>query len=136
MSGWNRSWTPRSGTEAGLYERQDTFPWLGDKYKKQIKPYINNHARRRYRQSSESSLAFGIRWTSVQAVLFDMTGKGSPSTPQGNRMMNVLGQRYGAPSRTMWRAYDIAGDDVQREMVKLINKIMKATGRNIKTRRR
>jgi hypothetical protein len=34
----------------------------------------------------------------------------------------------------MWRAYERASDDVQREMVKLINKIMQATGRNIETR--
>jgi hypothetical protein len=136
MSGWNRSWTPRSANTWRISERLGLLPWMGNA-KNDIKPFINYRKKRRYTSGNYSSgVAFGIRWTSKSAVLFDMTGKGTPSTPQGNRMMDVLGQRYGGPSRTMWRAYERAGDDVQREMVKLINKIMKATGRNIKTRRR
>lgn len=136
MSGWNRSWTPRSGNSWRISERLGLLPWMSNEDNK-IKPYISHRKKRRYTSGNyESGVAFGIKWQSKSAMIFDMTGKGSPSTPQGKRMMDVLGQRYGAPSRTMWRAYEQAGDDVQREMVKLINKIMKATGRNIKTRRR
>jgi hypothetical protein len=127
---------PAKAPMSGISERLGLLPWMGNA-KNDIKPFINYRKKRRYTSGNYSSgVAFGIRWTSKSAVLFDMTGKGTPSTPQGNRMMDVLGQRYGGPSRTMWRAYERAGDDVQREMVKLINKIMKATGRNIKTRRR
>jgi hypothetical protein len=35
----------------------------------------------------------------------------------------------------MWRAYEKADPQIQRDMIRLINKIMKATGRNIQTRR-
>jgi hypothetical protein len=138
MSGWNRSWTPRSYNRDFIANRQDLFPWSESKSGRQkIKPYINRHRARRYTSgNSSSSVAFGIRWNDPQGMLFDMLGKGSPKTQSGNRMMDVVGQRYGAPSRVMWRAYERAGDDVQREMVKLINGIMKATGRNIRTRRR
>lgn len=136
MSGWNRSWTPRSGNSWKIENRMGLLPWMSNS-KNSIKPYIDNHRGRRYTSGNvSSSLAFGIKWTSRSAILFDMTGKGVARTEKGNRMMDVLGQRYGGPSRTMWRAYERAGDDVQREMVKLINKIMKATGRNIRTRRR
>jgi hypothetical protein len=131
MSGWNRSWVPRRWNTFNDWKREDFLPWQG-REKNLIKPFINNHRRRR---PGSSGVAFGIRWNHNSAMLFDMTGKGNPSTEKGNRMESVLGQRYGAPSRAMWRAFDVAGDDVQREMVKLINKIMKATGRNIQTRR-
>lgn len=135
MSGWNRSWTPRSGNSWLIANRTGMLPWMNNQDNK-IKPYINNRRGRRYASGNvSSSLAFGIKWQSYSANIFDMTGKGSPKTPQGKRMMDVLGQRFGAPSRTMWRAYEQTGDQVQLEMVKLINKIMKATGRNIQTRR-
>jgi hypothetical protein len=119
MSGWNRSWTPRAGAA-----RTAVLSW-SDNDSKNIKPFVRR---------KRTAVAFGMRWGSKQANLFDMTGKGLARTPQGKRMQDVLGQRFGAPSRTMWRAYEDASNEVQREMVKLINKIMEATGRNIKTR--
>jgi hypothetical protein len=125
MSGWARSWTPRSTTNYRILQRSNLLSWSANSANS-IKPFT-----RRKRDAA----VFGIRWTSKQAVLFDMTGKGSPKTEQGKRMQDVLRQRYGAPSRTMWRAYEQADSQIQRDMVNLINKIMKATGRNIQTRR-
>jgi hypothetical protein len=119
MSGWNRSWTPRAGAANAAI-----LGWSGND-SRNIKPFVRR---------KKTNVAFGMRWGSKQANLFDMTGKGIARTEQGKRMQDVLGQRFGAPSRTMWRAYERASDDVQREMVKLINKIMQATGRNIETR--
>jgi len=135
MSGWNRSWTPRSADNWRISERMGLLPWMSNS-DNSIKPFINYRKKRRYTSGNYSSgVAFGIRWTSKSAMLFDMTGKGTPRTEQGNRMMNVLGERYGAPSRAMWRAYEKADPQIQRDMIRLINKIMKATGRNIQTRR-
>jgi hypothetical protein len=124
MSGWARSWTPRSSNDYRIYERSNLLSWSANSANS-IKPFIN---RRR------DSAAFGIRWTSKQALLFDMSGKGAAKTEEGRRMQNVLSDRFGAPSRTMWKAYEQADSQIQRDMVNLINKIMKATGRNIETR--
>jgi hypothetical protein len=124
MSGWARSWTPRSSNDSRIYERSNLLSWSTNSANS-VKPFMN---RRR------DSAAFGIRWTSKQALLFDMSGKGVAKTEQGRRMQNVLSSRFGAPSRTMWKAYEQADSQIQRDMVNLINKIMKATGRNIKTR--
>jgi hypothetical protein len=136
MSGWTRNWIPRSYNRDWIANRSDIFPWNASKSGKQkIKPYIDNHRPRRYNSGNYSSgVAFGIKWSSPQGMLFDMVGKGVAHTQSGNRMQDVIGQRYGAPSRVMWRAYERAGDQVQAEMVKLINKIMQSTGRNIKAK--
>jgi hypothetical protein len=134
MSGWNRSWVPRRYNTFRIEER-DILPWYSNA-NNGIKPFISYRKKRRYTSGNYSSgVAFGIKWSEKYALLFDMTGKGTPQTEQGNRMMNVLGERYGAPSRAMWRAYEKADPQIQRDMIRLINKIMKATGRNIQTRR-
>jgi len=65
-------------------------------------------------------------------VLFDASGQSQ--TKSGDQMIKVLGERYGSPSRAMWRAYDQAGPDMQYELRQLVEKIMQSVGRSIKVK--
>lgn len=138
MSGWNRRWTPRSYTQdrsryAGRAQQENILPWFqsGTSYglARQIKPFLSGKRPRTYGGRTRSIAAMGMRWGVDQSVLFDQSGQAS--TPQGERMIRVLGARYGAPSRVMWRAYERTGPDVQHEIKQLVEKIMNAVGRKI-----
>lgn len=126
MSGWNRAWSPRGlRTSAG---NNNVLPWMGTE-QRSIQPYLSGKRPQSAGGRTRNLAAFGMRWTAKQAVLFDASGKAS--TPQGEQMLDVLGARYGAPSRAMWRAYERTGPDIQYEIRQLVEKIMRAVGRNI-----
>ena len=69
---------------------------------------------------------------SKDAVMFDSTGQSH--TKQGAQMLSVLNQRFGAPSRVMWRAYAQAAPQVQDKMLDLVQHIMRQTTRQIATK--
>ncbi len=129
MSGWYRQWTPRANVATRIYERQDTLPWENNREHQMIKPYLSGRKPRSAGGKTYNLSAFGIRWVSRKAVLFDTSGQAR--TPQGEQMLDTLGARYGAPSRAMWRAYQQAGPDVQYEIRQLVEKILNQVGRNI-----
>jgi hypothetical protein len=109
MSGWTRSWSPRS---AG----RDILPWQPVGELKQVKAFTSGKKR--------NAAIFGMRWNSRTAALFDISGKAT--TPQGEQMVTTLGARYGSPSRIMWKAYERSADNVQKELEQLLDKIMKS----------
>lgn len=54
--------------------------------------------------------------------VLDMAGrKGSPSTPQGKRLIDKLNQELGDASRFMWPAADETLDDVTRNCVGIVH---------------
>lgn len=128
MSGWNRKWTPRNQRRATA---SGVLPWGGNE-SRAIQPYLSGKRPRTVGGTTRNLAAFGMRWTSQNAVLFDAAGMAN--TPQGQQMIDVLGSRYGAPSRAMWRAYEQSGPDIQYEIRKLVEKIMRSVGRNIEVR--
>lgn len=132
MSGFNRDWTPRSSNQWRIGDRQgQIMPWTSVS-RPAIKPFLSGKRPRTVGGTTRSLAAFGVRWTDKRSVLFDMSGQSS--TPQGAQMVQVLGQRYGAPSRVMWRAYERSGPDIQYEIRQLVEKILRSVGRNIETR--
>ena len=78
---------------------------------------------------TRSLAAFGVKWASRDAILFDATGQSH--TKQGAQMLSVLNQRFGKPSRVMWRAYEQAAPQVQDKMLELVQYIMRQTTRQI-----
>jgi len=66
--------------------------------------------------------AFGIRWNGPQATIFDMAAKGL--------MADNLTAKFGQPSRVIYRAYEDASEQVERQMQELVNRVMKLTGRD------
>jgi len=98
------------------------LPWDGAKNAKLIKPFISG--------KKSKANTFGLKWTSKTAALFDLSGRAK--TPQGERMISVLGSRFGAPSRVMWASYDRAEPKLQEKMRELIEEIMNTV--NVKMR--
>jgi len=111
MSGWERSWAPRGTRKNG--EGANVLPWTG--YSPKIGKFIRNRRNR--------PLVFGIRWADPSGVLFDTTG--DYATPQGARMLAVLNERYGRPSRVMWRAYEQADTQIESGIRSLLDKIVR-----------
>ena len=130
MSGFNRQWKPQSS--GGGRTNVNVLPWTG-RESSSIKPFVSGKRPKTFGGITRNLAAFGIRWTDKTAVLFDASGQAK--TAAGEQMVRTLGQRYGAPSRAMWRAYEQAGPDVQNEIVELVEDIMQRVGRNIKLQR-
>jgi len=132
MSGWARAYNvggqeaalrkgqvgrSKGQTEARSFAQNEAtalLPWDGAKNAKLIKPFISG--------KKSKANTFGLQWTSKTAALFDLSGRAK--TKQGERMITVLGQRFGAPSRVMWASYDRASPELQQNMRDLIEEIM------------
>ena len=125
MSGWNRSYTPRG--KAGNFT-DSILPWSGSEAMK-ITSFVSGKRPRSIGGRTRSLAAFGVKWASRDAILFDATGQSH--TKQGAQMLSVLNQRFGKPSRVMWRAYEQAAPQVQDKMLQLVQYIMRQTTRQI-----
>jgi len=125
MSGWNRNWTPRGNVRAG-----GILPWV--EKKPAVKPFLSGKRPQTTGRYTRNLAAFGMRWTDKTSVLFDMSG--DSQTPQGERMVRTLTNRFGAPSRAMWRAYEQSSLDVQYEIRQLVEKIMRSVNRKMDVR--
>ena len=123
MSGWNRSYTPRQGKSS-----DPILPWSGSEAMK-ITSFVSGKRPRSIGGRTRSLAAFGVKWASRDAILFDATGQSH--TKQGAQMLSVLNQRFGKPSRVMWRAYEQAAPQVQDKMLELVQYIMRQTTRQI-----
>lgn len=131
MSGFTRNWLPRSYDMSHKYANRlgEILPWTTS-YSPAIKAFVSGKRPRTVGGTTRSIAAFGVRWQDRRAVFFDMSGQSN--TPQGAQMIETLGRRYGPPSRVMWKAYQYAGPDIQYEIRQLVEKIMRAVGRDIK----
>ena len=114
LSGMARSWKSKSGA--------DIMSWQDARVKRNIKAFTNA---KKVRESPTGNLqnvgVFGIRWSGPQATIFDMARKG--------QMAENLTAKYGQPSRVIYRAYESASDDVERQVQQLVNRVMELTGR-------
>ncbi len=70
MSGWARSWTPRSAANFQILQRSNLLSWSANSANS-IKPFMKR---------KRDFAVFGIRWTSKQAVLFDKSFQRRDST--------------------------------------------------------
>lgn len=149
LSGFARSWTPRGATTSVLpfgsggapraprrpTAREINFPggrrqygkWL--QWQAGLNAYISGKRPVTRGGYTRNLAAFGVRWQGPAAVLFDTSAHAR--TPQGQQMIRALRQRYGKPSRVMWRAYDETSADVQRELKKLVKKIMISANKKV-----
>ena len=113
LSGMARSWTGKSGAEL--------MHWESAKVNKNLKAFTSGKKVREAPGGFKQNLAtFGIRWGGPQATLFDMARKG--------RLSQSLQAKYGSPSRVIWRAYEAQGNEVEKQVRELVNKVMKMTG--------
>lgn len=126
LSGWNRSWTPRGIQARGA--GNELLPWL-ENQQRTVKPYLSGKKPKASQYGTKNLSAFGIRWDSATAVLFDMSA--NPKTPQGAQMISALNRRFGFASRAMWEAYERRFPDIEREIRQLVEKIMNAVSKKI-----
>lgn len=114
--------TQRDNFSRAAADPTDLLPWDGAKQAKLIKPWVSG--------KKSKANTFGLKWNSKSAALFDLSGRAK--TQRGEQMITVLGARFGSPSRVMWKSYERADDELQANMRKLIEEIMRSVNRNMK----
>jgi hypothetical protein len=107
-----RPWAGKSGA--------DIMSWSDARVRKNMSAFTNARKVKETPFGNKQNLGvFGIRWKSPQATIFDMGREG------------VLGQnltdRFGNPSRVIYRAYTAASSNVETQVKELVNKVMKQT---------
>lgn len=128
MSGWERYWNPREGLQRAS-EGKGILPWASNN-RRSIEAYVSGSRPKEIGGVTRGLAAFGVRWKGPNAVLFDMAQ--NSQTPQGRQMVETLQARFGSPSRVMWKAFERTDDQVNREIEKLIEGVMRAVGRKVK----
>jgi hypothetical protein len=119
LSGMARPWAGKSGA--------DIMSWLDDRVKKNMSAFTNARRVQQLPTGNKRNLGvFGVKWKSPQATIFDMGREG------------VLGQnltnRFGPPSRVLYKAYASAGANVELQVQQLVNKVMKQTNNDMRLR--
>lgn len=113
LSGMSRSWKGKSGA--------DIMSWNDARVRKNIKAFTSGKKVREAPGGFKQNLGtFGIKWLGPQATIFDMGVKGTLGA-------NLIAQ-YGPPSRIIYKAYEEAKDDTDRQVQDLVNKVMLLTG--------
>ena len=119
LSGMARSWKGKSGA--------DIMSWSDNRVRRNLSAFTSGKKVKESPSGTMQNLGiFGVRWKSPQATIFDIGREG------------VLGQnltdRFGNPSRVIYRAYRDASDDVERQVKELVNKVMKLTNNAMRIR--
>jgi len=113
LSGMARSWKGKSGA--------DIMSWNDARVRKNIKAFTSGKKVREAPGGFKQNLGtFGIKWMGPQATLFDMGIKGTLGA-------NLVA-KYGPPSRVIYKAYESASADVERQVAELVNRVMELTG--------
>jgi hypothetical protein len=112
LSGMARSWQGKSGA--------DIMSWNDARVRRNIKAFTSGKKVRDAPGGFKQNLGvFGIKWLGPQATALDMLAKGV--------MADNLTERFGPPSRIIYKAYDSASDEIQQQVKDLVNKVMKLT---------
>ena len=113
LSGMARSWKGKSGS--------DIMSWNDARVKKNIKAFTSGKKVREAPSGFKQNLAvFGIKWLGPQATIFDMAANGV--------MGENLVAKFGPPSRIIYKAYESASHEIERQVQELVNRVMQLTG--------
>tara|TARA_R110000868_G_scaffold185546_2_gene427526 strand:+ start:794 stop:1309 length:516 start_codon:yes stop_codon:yes gene_type:complete len=112
LSGMARSWIGKSGA--------DIMSWNDARVRRNLKAFTSGKKVRDAPGGFKQNLGvFGIKWLGPQATALDMLATGV--------MADNLTNRFGPPSRIIYRAYESASDEVQQQVKDLVNKVMELT---------
>ena len=112
LSGMARSWIGKSGA--------DIMSWNDERVRKNLKAFTSGKKVRDAPGGFRQNLGvFGIKWLGPQATALDMLAKGV--------MADNLTDRFGPPSRIIYKAYESASDEVEQQVKELVNKVMELT---------
>ena len=112
LSGMSRSWIGKSGA--------DIMSWNDERVRRNIKAFTSGKKVRDAPGGFRQNLGvFGIKWLGPQATALDMLANGV--------MADNLTDRFGPPSRIIYKAYESASDEVEQQVKELVNKVMELT---------
>ena len=112
LSGMSRSWIGKSGA--------DIMSWNDARVRRNIKAFTSGKKVRDAPGGFRQNLGvFGIKWLGPQATALDMLANGV--------MADNLTDRFGPPSRIIYKAYESASDEVEQQVKELVNKVMELT---------
>lgn len=113
LSGMKRSWIGNSGA--------DIMSWNDAQVRRNIKAFTSGKKVRDAPGGFKQNLGvFGIKWLGPQATALDFLVKGT----MGDNLTN----RFGPPSRIVYKAYEASQKKVDADVKQLVNKVMKLTG--------
>jgi hypothetical protein len=145
VSGMERSgWRYASGTE--VLPRSG---WNGIKAQKSLQAKISTRRVKEFRGTMENVGTFRMVWRGFANTVFDMAGRksagtvGNPSrmgshgrmvgTVGGPQLLAMLQSRYGTASRTVWPSYERNKNELDVEMQKLVERVMREVQNELKT---
>ena len=126
LSGMAYTWKGR-----GAKQTKPIFPYNGNATDRAIKPFVSGKKPRQFGGFVSNLATFGVRWSSSDAIVVEMSGKGPVPTAKGKQMVRELSQRYGEPGRFLWKAYLKHEADVIRNVDRLIKDLMRRIQRDI-----
>lgn len=135
VSGMSKGWKTKSGAEI-----LPASGWNGNKAQKLLKPKINTRKVKEFRGQKENVGTFGLVLKGNVNTIFDMAGRKSSGntdvfsrvgshgrrvgTVGGPQLIAMLQGRYGGASRAVWAGYERSKNDLDREMEKLVKRVM------------
>ena len=114
ISGFGRNWTTKSGFQM--------LPW--GLVQDTVVAGVSGKKVREFAGGLSNLATFYVRFQGPTATLFDMGGKGKVPTPQGNRMVKALSEKFRPPSRVLWPAYERNADNVVEAVKQLVDDLM------------
>lgn len=119
LSGMSRNWTSKK-TGAKL------TPWDGTQARKYVKAKTSTKRPKEFNGVVRDLAVFYVSWAGGVNMLFDMAGRRNKSVMAAN-----LTGKFGPPSRIMYPAQDKEAPTVEREMAKVIERLVDLTNRRI-----
>jgi hypothetical protein len=123
ISGMNRKWKTKSG-----FEIIGDGGWSQAIAQKFLVAKISTRRVKEYRGDLVNVGTFRLVWSGIANQTFDISGRKS-----SNPLARALAQRWGSASRVMWPSYERNKSQVDDEMLKLCERVMKEVNRNLVT---
>ena len=124
ISGWDRSWTTKSGRQL--------LPWdsaVADDY---LKAKVSGKKPREYNGMMSNLAVFSVAWAGAINTIYDLAGRTSRgSTRAGANMIRGIEARKGKASRVLWPAYLANQEEVSKRIQDLIDDLMRQVSREI-----
>lgn len=114
LSGMDYKWTTKTGYQI--------LPWSGAD--DTVKAGVSGKKVREFAGFQQNLGTFFIRYKGPTAVLFDMTGRKTPTSDAGKRFANNMNRKHGQASRVLWPAWDAAGEKVVDKVRALVKRVI------------
>jgi hypothetical protein len=121
--------------------------WNGTAAEKALKPKINTRRVKEFRGQKENLAVFGLVWRGYVNTVLDMAGRKSFGNRDvfsrvgshgkrvgavgGPHLIAMLRGRYGSASRIVWPSYEKNKNELDDEMQKLVNEVMRLANQDL-----